>query len=146
MPAQHGLRCWVHPRIRACDPQAAEVERTNLTTTPLGRPLIMSFLTFLFIFVYSSLERMCSLSNRLRTTGCVIYAFLTQWENISSVIINRKDRSLPLFLMEGNVMRKRFSPGACKYYDWYLHGWEIPDGCILYRFQIGIKLPIINSH
>lgn len=52
---------------------------------------------------------------------------------------------LTLVLIEGSVQRKRFSPGACKYYDWYLHGWEITDGCILDRFQVGIKLHIINS-
>ena len=37
------------PGIQACEPQAAEAERANLTTTPPGRPLLVEVLRAVFI-------------------------------------------------------------------------------------------------
>ena len=41
---QHGLTSGVMstPGIRTSEPQAVEVECANLTTVPLGRPLVLS--------------------------------------------------------------------------------------------------------
>ena len=79
------------PRIWTCEPQAAEVEHANLTTTPLGQPSVFGLLRGYFYFLtflppkkshIFSMPCRWGLSGRSSKHRCRFFSFsaLSAWE------------------------------------------------------------------